>query len=178
MGQLLVLNKLNQDSVIKAGQTLYLPAGASAAVASVPQAGSGQATASAQTGVLPQASLRVVWPHTGRHELEKGKLWWLVFQGAAGDIVRSATAGEVKWAATWWGYGKVVIIRSPDGTTFMYRGNRELLVNVGDRVLPGTEIAKLGASLQGGGTRLYFCINDANGKTVDPEKFFSAQSQS
>jgi septal ring factor EnvC (AmiA/AmiB activator) len=102
----------------------------------------------------------------------------LVFYGAPGDFVRSATAGEVKWAATWWGYGKVVIIKSGSGATLLYGGNRELLVKVGDRVEPGTEIAKLGGSIQGGGTRLYFSVNDANDKAMDPEKFFSAQSQS
>jgi septal ring factor EnvC (AmiA/AmiB activator) len=84
----------------------------------------------------------------------------------------------VKWAATWWGYGKVVIVKTPDGRSLVYGGNRELLVKVGERVFPGTEIARLGESLPGGGTKLYFGVNDAAGKSEDPERFFSAQSQS
>jgi murein DD-endopeptidase MepM/ murein hydrolase activator NlpD len=119
-----------------------------------------------------------VWPHPGKYAVEKGKLWWLVFQGAAGDVVKSATAGEVKWAATWVGFGKVLIIQGSDGLRYQYRGNRELLVNVGDRVQPGTEIARLGPSLLGGGTKLYFSINDASSNPIDPEKYFSGKSQS
>ncbi|HTP60185.1 MAG TPA: M23 family metallopeptidase, partial [Spirochaetia bacterium] len=65
-----------------------------------------------------------------------------------------------------------------DGMRYQYRGNRELLVNVGDRVQPGTEIARLGPSLLGGGTKLYFSINDADGNPIDPEKYFSVKSQS
>jgi len=174
VGRILVLNKLSQDSLIKAGQRLFVPASPAASAAAV----AAQSTNAGQAGTAAWAPLEVVWPHPGKRDTEKGKLWWLVFQGSAGDVVRSATAGDVKWAATWWGYGKVLVIRSVDGTTFVYGGNRELLVKVGDRVLPGTEIAKLGGSIQGGGTKLYFSINDANGKTMDPEKFFSAQSQS
>ena len=190
MGELLTLNDLQQDSLIKAGQVLFLPAGAVATAstgaggtASAGAAGTGQqGTTGGSPAVTAQAPalgpMQVVWPHPGRHVPEKGKLWWLVFQGADGDIVHSATAGEVKWAATWWGYGKVVIIKSGNGATLVYGGNRELLVRVGDRVEPGTEIAKLGGSIQGGGTRLYFSVNDASDKALDPEKFFSAQSQS
>ena len=55
-------------------------------------------------------------------------------------------------------------------------GNEQLLVNVGDRVNPGTEIARLGVSPQGGGAKLYFSIQGANGQFVDPEKFFSDKS--
>jgi septal ring factor EnvC (AmiA/AmiB activator) len=86
-------------------------------------------------------------------------------------------AGEVKWAATYWGLGKVVVIKSADGTTFTYGGNGELLVNVGDRVGIGAEIARLGENPQGGGSRLYFSIKDASGRVVDPEKFFSVKRQ-
>ena len=71
-----------------------------------------------------------------------------------------------------------MIIKSVDGTLFTYGGNEELLVNVGDRVSPGTDIAKLGESPQGGGAKLYFSISDSSGHVVDPERYFSAKSSS
>jgi murein DD-endopeptidase MepM/ murein hydrolase activator NlpD len=177
---LLAANKLTKTSKIKPGDELVLPKGSvETAAASPPATTTAVSTPVASAaGAGPRAPAGFVWPHPGRFETEKGKLWWLVFQGAAGDVVRSAAAGEVKWAATWVGFGKVLIIQGADGINYQYRGNRELLVNVGDRVQPGTEIAKLGPSLLGGGTRLYFSINDAKGNAVDPEKFFSAKSQS
>ena len=46
-------------------------------------------------------------------------------------------------------------------------------MNVGDRVSPGMEIARLGVSPQGGGAKLYFCIQGTKGQYIDPEKYFS-----
>ena len=85
-------------------------------------------------------------------------------------------AGEVKWVGPYWGWGKTVIIKASDGNIILYPGNEELLVNVGDRVNPGSEIARLGVSPQGGGAKLYFSIQGANGQFVDPEKYFSEKS--
>jgi len=138
-------------------------------------AGPGTASAAAFSA---RAGAPVVWPHPGRHEPDNGKIPGLVFYGSPGDVVRSATAGEVKWAATYWTRGKVVIIKAPDGNLFTYGGNAELLVNVGDRVSAGMDIAKLGESPQGGGARLYFSISDGAGRAVNPERFFSAKSDS
>ena len=123
----------------------------------------------------PSRRSRVAAP--GRHEEVKGKISGLVFYGARGDPVYSAAAGEVKWVAPYWGLGKVVLIKSQDGSIFSYWGNEEILVNVGDRVNPGTEIARIGDSPQGGGAKLYFSIKDAKGQIVDPEKYFSEKSQ-
>jgi lipoprotein NlpD len=187
--ELLALNKLTKSSTIKPGDTLLLPkadtsvaATASTAVTTtstaMTTAASSTPAAAAPAGSVPRAPADFVWPHPGRYAVEKGRLWWLVFQGAAGDVVKSAASGEVKWADTWVGFGKVLIIQGSDGVNYQYRGNRELLVHVGDRVAPGTEIARLGPSLLGGGTRLYFSINDAKGNAIDPEKYFSAKSQS
>jgi lipoprotein NlpD len=181
LAKILELNKLSLDTLLKAGARIFIPQDADRAVA----AGAGQA-ASTGTSTDPVASVVpgakpgvvVVWPHPGRHEPDNGKIPGLVFYGTPGDVVRSATAGEVKWAATYWTRGKVVIIKSPDGTLFTYGGNAELLVNVGDRVSAGMDIAKLGESPQGGGARLYFSISDGTGKAVNPERFFSAKSDS
>jgi septal ring factor EnvC (AmiA/AmiB activator) len=118
-----------------------------------------------------------MWPHPGRREPVKGKISGLVFFGSRGDVVHAATAGEVKWVAPYWGLGKIVLIRAVDGSIFLYAGNEEILVNVGDRVSPGTEIARLGESPQGGGAKLYFSIQDAKSQIIDPEKYFSAKSQ-
>lgn len=186
--ELLKLNKLGRDVKIRPGDTILLPSdavaptdGAQVTAAGGPPVATGAAAvrpALDTSAAGPHAPGDFVWPHPGKYDVEKGKLWWLVFQGAAGDVVKSATAGEVKWAATWVGFGKVLIVEGSDGMRYQYRGNRELLVNVGDRVQPGTEIAKLGPSLLGGGTKLYFSINDAIGNPIDPEKYFSAKSQS
>jgi murein DD-endopeptidase MepM/ murein hydrolase activator NlpD len=180
--KLLELNKLAQNARLKVGERIFVPRDSGGEVVRVAD----QAQNPVRTGPSARADgaapvsggLAPVWPHAGRHETDNGKMPGLVFYGSAGDLVKSATAGEVKWAATYWTRGKVVIIKSVDGNLFTYGGNSELLVNVGDRVNPGTDIGKLGESLQGGGAKLYFSISDGSGRVVDPEKFFSAKSSS
>jgi lipoprotein NlpD len=164
--RLLELNKLAQTSRIKAGDRLFIPVEAAQA-----------ASKAADPSQAIRAAQGVVLPHTGRYGVSKGRLPGLVFYGARGDPVRSASAGEVKWVAPFWGYGKAIIIKAPDGAVFTYMGNEEILVNVGDRVVPGAEIARLGESPREGTALLYFSIKDARGNVIDPEKYFSVKSQ-
>jgi murein DD-endopeptidase MepM/ murein hydrolase activator NlpD len=189
--QLLALNGLSETSKIKPGDRIYLPGrpGQAPAVASTkpaaastkpatPPAAAPAATPpagspSTRPAVATPAPPGLAWPHPGKREQFRGKFTGLVFHGARGDRVVSATDGEVKSVMPYWGWGKTVIIKSPDGSFFLYAGNEEILVNVGDRVTPGMEIARLGVSPQGGGARLYFCIQGTKGQYIDPEKYFS-----
>jgi lipoprotein YgeR len=181
------LNKLGQKARIKTGDRLFIPVvSATPAVTATavttgvdptperPAAGAGDAQGGASAGGVPPG---MTWPLPGHHEPVKGKISGLVFYGSRGDVVKSATAGEVKWVAPYWGLGKIVLIKGLDGAILLYAGNEEILVNVGDRVNAGSEIAKLGESPQGGGAKLYFSIQDAKNQTIDPEKYFSARSR-
>ena len=186
LAKLLELNGLTERSRIKIGTKLYVPRDQKGSSQSVPSevatAKSLQPDAATRSypgsdvAARPAASDGIVWPHPGRHEPLRGKITGLVFFGAEGDAVHSATGGEVKWVGPYWGWGKTVIIKAPDGDIILYAGNEQLLVNVGDTVRPGTEIARLGVSPQGGGAKLYFSIQGANGQFVDPEKYFSDKS--
>ncbi|MGA2479518.1 MAG: M23 family metallopeptidase, partial [Spirochaetia bacterium] len=138
---------------------------------------SGAQAAPASAGSAPGLRPGLAWPLPGHHEPVSGKIAGLVFFGSRGDVVRSATSGEVKWVAPYWGLGKIVLIKAQDGVILLYAGNEEILVNVGDRVSPGSQIARLGESPQGGGAKLYFSIQDAKSQTIDPEKYFSAKSR-
>ncbi len=132
---------------------------------------SGWPDAAAVASERPRETL--VWPHNGRREPWVGKVSGLIFHGSRQDRVLSASRGEVKWVGPYWGYGKTVLIKGDDGFVYMYAGNEDLLVNVGDRVAAGTEIAKLGVSPQGGGALLYFSIQGRTGQFVDPERYIT-----
>jgi LysM repeat protein len=110
LGKILDLNRLPQDARLRVGDHLFIPADASS-----PQQVTQQTVKTGQ-GVtnqeaMPAVGIALVWPHMGRREPIKGKITGLVIHGAAGDVVHSATAGEVKWAASYWGLGKIVIIK-------------------------------------------------------------------
>lgn len=185
LAQLLSLNGLTDGSKIRPGDRVFVPAKPGADTASVqkkPSAAAPPAAASPAASPPPPIAAApppqpappgLAWPHPGRREQFRGKFTGLVFHGARGDRVVSATDGEVKSVMPYWGWGKTVIIKAPDGSFFLYAGNEEILVNVGDRVTPGMEIARLGVSPQGGGAKLYFCIQGIKGQYIDPEKYFS-----
>jgi len=191
LARLLELNGMKENAKIKPGDRLFIPDGArgSAAPQVAEAAGQGNdaekgtgqgsppagSAASASDSAHPPAG--ILWPHQGRREPVKGKIPGLVFYGSKGDVVHSATGGEVKWVGLYYGLGKTIVIKSEDGTIFLYAGNEELLVNVGDRVVPGSEIARLGTSPQGGGAKLLFSIQGAAGQFIDPEKFFSDKNR-
>jgi murein DD-endopeptidase MepM/ murein hydrolase activator NlpD len=180
LAALMELNHLSKSARIKAGDRLYMPldvGGQGGAPRAQVAATDALGEAAPPTVSAARQVDSLVWPHPGRHEPVSGKISGLVFFGARGDPVYSASAGEVKWVAPYWGLGKVVLIKAADGSIFTYWGNEEILVNVGDRVTPGAEIARLGESPQGGGARLYFSIKDAKGQVIEPEKYFSAKSQ-
>jgi len=183
--KILQLNGMTESSRLKIGQKLFIPQDQAGAPAVRTADSQGTPTAPTDSGKPAQRRdptmeastvLPTVWPHPGRYEPLKGKISGLVFYGSRGDAVRSATGGEVKWVGPYWGWGKTVIIKSPRGDIFLYAGNEQLRVNVGDRVSPGTDIARLGVSPQGGGAKLYFSIQGSNGQFVDPEKFFSGKN--
>ena len=184
LAQILTLNNLTSASRIMPGDRIYIPARAGEVVAQAtkPPSTTPPPVAPPSTrppATAPTASVQspappgLAWPHPGRREEFHGKFTGLVFHGTRGDRVVSATDGEVKSVMPYWGWGKTVIIKSPDGSFFLYAGNEEILVNVGDRVISGMEIARLGVSPQGGGAKLYFCIQGTRGQYIDPEKYFS-----
>jgi len=163
LDRLLNLNGMSERGILTIGTKLFLPFDS--------------ALVAAQRG-RPRAfpSSKTVWPHGGRHEPLRGKISGLVFFGSPGDAVRSATSGEVKWTGPYWGWGKTVIIKSPDGHFLLYAGNARLLVHVGDHVKPGTEIARLGVSPEGGGAKLYFSIQGPGGRFINPSSYLSRSS--
>ena len=166
--KLLALNRLTVSSRLRAGMKLYLPQGPGAAAPAIataqPGAGAKQAAEGGATMPVPSGDTggssptehgkARVWPHAGKREPWSGKVPGLIIHGNRDDSVIAASGGEVKWVGPYWGYGKTVLIKGDDGLVCMYAGNEELLVNVGDKVAAGTEIAKLGVSPQGGGALL------------------------
>jgi lipoprotein NlpD len=180
LDDLLTLNNLKASSAIMPGDRLYLPAGARATTAAATPATPATTGTTAKPIDVSRpvaAGGSMIWPHAGARSpfqgrvLGSGSLQGIAFTGTRGDPVFSATSGEVKWAKPYFIYGQTVLIATRDGHLLLYAGNEELLVRVGDQVTPGMEIARLGASPQGGGARLIFSVHGRAGEYVDPEKY-------
>lgn len=94
--------------------------------------------------------------------------------GSSGQAVRAAADGVVVYSgAGLVGYGELVIIKHNDAWLSAYGHNRKRLVNEGQNVKSGQQIAEMGRS---GAARemLHFEIRH-NGKPVDPLQYLSGR---
>ncbi|MBP0020374.1 MAG: M23 family metallopeptidase [Cyanobacteria bacterium SBLK] len=85
-----------------------------------------------------------------------------------GTPIIASADGEVIFSG-WddWGLGEMVKIRHKDGSVTVYGHNRELLVQQGEWVKQGQEIAKMGNTGNSTGPHLHFEIR-IQGKAIDP----------
>ena len=116
------------------------------------------------------ASLRWQWPTAGRvverfsasDPSRKG----VKIGGKAGQSIVAAAGGTVVYSGSGLvGYGQLIIIKHNNNYLSAYGHNRKLLVQQGDQVTKGTQIAEMG--LAGGAPVLHFEIR-RDGDPVDP----------
>lgn len=105
-------------------------------------------------------------PFTGKQEFHKG----LDFAGKQGSEVIAVGDGVVSWAGKKSGYGKLVEINHGNGYTTRYGHNQSQLVNVGDTVKKGQQIALMGSTGRSTGPHVHFEVLH-DGKTVNPSGF-------
>lgn len=96
----------------------------------------------------------------------------LEIAAARGEPVRAAAAGRVVYGGSGIPhYGNLLIIKHNDRYLSAYAHNDRLLVNEGQEVAAGQQIAEMGSSGVGaGGVRLHFEIRE-DGEPVDPMRF-------
>jgi murein DD-endopeptidase MepM/ murein hydrolase activator NlpD len=102
-------------------------------------------------------------PWTGVKRFHKG----IDVAAPVGTPVKAAAAGKVAFSGWADGYGKLVTIDHGDGTLTRYGHNGLNLVQVGDVVTAGQQIALVGATGRATGPHLHFEV-ERNGETVDP----------
>jgi murein DD-endopeptidase MepM/ murein hydrolase activator NlpD len=87
---------------------------------------------------------------------------------AAGTPVIAAGPGVVTWAhARAGGWGKLVVVRHPDGVRTLYAHLRSISVHVGDQVSGGTILGRVGATGNATGPHLHFEVR-VHGAAIDP----------
>ena len=115
-----------------------------------------------------------VWPAHGVLTSGYGWRWGRMHQGidVAGPVgtpIFSAAPGVVErsgWNSG--GYGNLVEVRHPDGSMTRYAHNSRLLVESGQQVRQGQQIAEMGSTGYSTGPHLHFEIHLPNQGTVNP----------
>ncbi|MEW8506291.1 MAG: M23 family metallopeptidase [Candidatus Thiodiazotropha sp.] len=105
-------------------------------------------------------------PFTGKRSMHKG----MDFAGKDGSDVVAVAAGVVTWSGERYGYGKMIEINHGKGYTTRYGHNKEILVEVGDRIKQGQVIARMGSTGRSTGPHVHFEVV-RNGRTIDPTRY-------
>ena len=171
LAELTRLNAIAKADSLVVGRRLFLPAGARSAKPVTPPAAAPASTPASVPGSAPTSvsGSTQLWPHPGKREALAGRMTGAVIYGEAGDRILSVSAGRVVWVGPYRGFSRVVLIESENGYTYVYGGNEETLVAVGDRVRQGTQIGLLGRNAHQGIPQLYFLVY-RDGVPVDPSQ--------
>ncbi len=92
------------------------------------------------------------------------------FHAVTGDPVLAVADGVVSYAGVRSGYGNVVEVDHGNGYVTRYAHNSRLLVQVGDLVRSGQQVAKAGSTGHSTGAHVHFEVW-INGVVVNPAKF-------
>ncbi len=115
-----------------------------------------------------------IWPAQGEFTSGYGWRWGRMHKGidvaaAVGTPVVASAPGTVTYAQ--WndgGYGNLVEITHPDGTTTLYGHNDRLLVREGQEVDQGQQIAEMGSTGFSTGPHVHFEIHPSGQGAVNP----------
>ena len=105
-------------------------------------------------------------PFTGKRVRHDG----LDFAGIKGSEVLGVASGVVIWAGPRQGFGNLLEIDHGNGYVTRYAHNDELLVELGDGIMAGQMIAKMGATGRASSPHVHFEVL-LQGKAVNPSQF-------
>ncbi len=114
-----------------------------------------------------------VQPTLGRFTSGFGGRWGTSHNGidianAIGTPIYAVTDGIVEKSGAASGFGMWVVLRHPDGTSSVYGHINRALVQVGQQVEAGQQIAELGNRGFSTGPHLHFEIHDADDNPMNP----------
>jgi murein DD-endopeptidase MepM/ murein hydrolase activator NlpD len=105
-------------------------------------------------------------PFNGKPSMHKG----IDFAGKEDGEIIATASGVVSWADDRYGYGLLIEINHGDGLKTRYGHNKKILVNVGDVVVKGQVIARMGSTGRSTGPHVHYEIL-RNEKQIDPINF-------
>lgn len=88
--------------------------------------------------------------------------------GNEGETVEAPTDSKVIFAGTKRGYGNVIYLEHPDGTTSRYAHLKSFKVHEGDQIKRGVPIGILGSTGNAKGPHVHYERRDAQGLPIDP----------
>jgi lipoprotein YgeR len=162
--ELLRVNGLTEQSIIRPGDVLLLPSGAGAGTA--PEGALAADTRAADSGEdatvtehgSSTAGRTYDWPHPGVREQRDGKFPGVSIVAEEGDPIYAVARGTVFQVVPHSSFGVVVMIRGTGGYVYVYGGSSHVAVAAGDDVTAGTLIGRVGFSSAFQSARAFFTV--------------------
>ncbi|MCK9168852.1 MAG: M23 family metallopeptidase [Treponema sp.] len=170
LAELLSLNNMGSDAVIKSGQKIIVNGITSAAglhkddvpVKTSPDRKNGN------DDVQKSVSSSLMWPVADPSiTYIKGKVSGVELSAKKNEQVKSIRAGTVMYTGMYRGYGRVVFVESKTGLIYAYSWLGAVSVRKGDYVVCGDPVGTAGRDPDTGRPRLSFMVFK-NGMPMDP----------
>ena len=165
---LLSINNMANDAVIKVGQHIKVPAKPAAPAKNLPNnTSSAESASSAQSVGTGDSSL--LWPV--KHPTvvyTKGKVSGVELSAEKDEAVKSIRAGTVMYTGMYRGYGNIVFVESKTGLIYAYSRLGSVHVKKGDYVVCGDTVGTAGKNAAGSPTLTFMVFQ--NGMPIDPAK--------
>ncbi len=109
-------------------------------------------------------------PFTGERAWHGG----VDFAGREGSPISAVGAGVVTYAGERWGYGNLVEVTHGDGYVTRYGHNSRILVEEGEVVRRGDQVAEMGSTGRSTGPHVHLEVLK-DGESVNPWKYVQAE---
>jgi len=193
---LLSANKLDNNSKVQVGQTLYIPSsGSSVTENTVKTESTTKIVEKTTTTVIspgisitennssalkplddPRGLMKkkvdssIIWPVSVKDiSYLTGKVYGVLITAGAGEKVKAISSGTVISTGPYRGFGQVVFLQSKTGYIYVYGGLDGIMPKTGQSISFGDEIGTLGSDSLSGMPRLYFMVYNRD-IPVDPAK--------
>jgi len=174
LSELLSRNNRNANDVLKVNEQLTINGAsiddAPAIRSSLPSAAAPLPAAVSQRARVASTAETGKWPHAGSRTTTNGKFPAVLISANEGDSGRAVTSGRIVHIDRTPTFGNVVFVQAETGHIYIYGGNDEIAVDIGDRITTGAFIGRVGERTIGTATsQVYFSVWH-NNNFIDPYK--------
>ena len=188
VADLMELNGLDNNSVIKVGQKLKIKTTSSSVktttTTTTTKTTTTTTTSSAGTtttvttpipdtrtyGTSVNADKSTIWPvKNPTVTTVKGKVNGVQLSAQKNESVTCIREGSVMYIGVYRGYGQIIFVQSKTGIIYAYAGLNTISVKKGDYVLFGSELGTAGVDSLTGKSQITFMVFQ-NGQSIDPAK--------
>ena len=156
VADLMELNGLDNNSVIKVGQKLKIKTTSSSVKTTT-------------TTTTTKTSTTTTTSSAGTTTTVKGKVNGVQLSAQKNESVTCIREGSVMYIGVYRGYGQIIFVQSKTGIIYAYAGLNTISVKKGDYVLFGKELGTAGVDSLTGKSQITFMVFQ-NGQSIDPAK--------